>query len=187
MLNKFKVGDLIKGIHPSKYTYTNDRMALARVKRVNHAYNTMVIEVLQHSNNGCITHFTVENNTEFFELVPPSEHRIEILVEGNKVIAKNLISGKVGIAKCSPEDTFDFLTGATLALERLMEKESLYTGKVVCVEEHKPGKCTTKGRIYEIVNGEFVFDDGTKSIGTKIKSVDDLNERAISKFIEIVE
>lgn len=187
MLNSFKVGDLIKGIHPTKYTYTNDKMTLARVTRVNHAYKTMTIEVLQHSNNGCITHFTVENNTKFFKLAPPSEYRIEIFTEGNRVIAKNPISGKAGIAKCSPEDTFDFLTGAKLALERLMEEESLYTGKVVCVEEHKPGKCTTKGRIYEIVNGEFVFDDGTKRIGLKITSVDDLNERAISKFIEIVE
>jgi hypothetical protein len=48
------------------------------------------------------------------------EDGINIIVDGNKVIAKR--DGKAGIAKCSPEDEFDIFTGARLALERL-EKE----------------------------------------------------------------
>lgn len=35
----------------------------------------------------------------------------------NKVIAKR--DGKKGVARCNPTDTFDFLTGAKLAIERL--------------------------------------------------------------------
>lgn len=43
-----------------------------------------------------------------------------------KIIAKNELTGKVGIARCNPEDEFNFATGAQLALERLFktEKES---------------------------------------------------------------
>lgn len=36
---------------------------------------------------------------------------------GNKVIAER--DGKKGVARCNPTDTFDFLTGAKLAIERL--------------------------------------------------------------------
>ena len=35
----------------------------------------------------------------------------------NKVIAEH--DGKKGVARCNPTDTFDFLTGAKLAIERL--------------------------------------------------------------------
>ena len=35
----------------------------------------------------------------------------------NKVIAER--DGKKGVARCNPTDTFDFLTGAKLAIERL--------------------------------------------------------------------
>lgn len=45
---------------------------------------------------------------------------ITILVKGNKIIAKR--DGRVGIARCSPEDEFDIFTGARLAIDRL-EKE----------------------------------------------------------------
>ena len=50
---------------------------------------------------------------------------ITILVRGNKVIAKK--DGKVGIAKCSPEDEFDIFTGARLAIDRLEEKCKPYS------------------------------------------------------------
>lgn len=36
-----------------------------------------------------------------------------------KVIAKDLGSGKTGVAKCNPTDTFDFYTGAKMAFARL--------------------------------------------------------------------
>ena len=49
-----------------------------------------------------------------------AENKIEIIVNGSKVIAKK--DGKVGVAKCSPEDEYDIFVGAKLALERLEEK-----------------------------------------------------------------
>lgn len=49
-----------------------------------------------------------------------------ICVDDNKVIAK-LLDGKrtvaTGIAKCSPSDTFNFLVGAQLAMQRCIAKQ----------------------------------------------------------------
>lgn len=51
---------------------------------------------------------------------------IVIYRKGNEVIALDKQTGKKAIAKCSPEDTFDFNIGAKLAFDRLMNgnKES---------------------------------------------------------------
>lgn len=48
---------------------------------------------------------------------------IHIHQSGNMVIAHESQTGREGIAKCSPEDKFDFYTGAKLALARLYGDE----------------------------------------------------------------
>lgn len=53
---------------------------------------------------------------EMFEPIQPEE--ISITRHGDKVVAK--YGKKVGVAKCSPDDTFDFAVGAKLAFSRLM-------------------------------------------------------------------
>lgn len=53
---------------------------------------------------------------EMFEPIQPEE--ITITRHGDKVVAK--FGNKVGVAKCSPDDTFDFAVGAKLAFSRLM-------------------------------------------------------------------
>ena len=53
-----------------------------------------------------------------FEVV--NEQCIVIYSKGNEVIALNKETGKKGVAKCSPEDEFDFMVGAKLAFERLV-------------------------------------------------------------------
>lgn len=52
---------------------------------------------------------------------------IVIYRKDNKVIALDKKTGKKAIAKCSPEDAFDFNIGAKLAFDRLMNgnKESI--------------------------------------------------------------
>ena len=45
-----------------------------------------------------------------------------IFRRGRNVIAKNVVTGDEGIAKCSPNDEFCFKTGASIALARLMAK-----------------------------------------------------------------
>lgn len=48
------------------------------------------------------------------------DESIVIYRKDNKVIALDKLTGKKGIARCCPEDTFNFETGAKLAFERLM-------------------------------------------------------------------
>ena len=52
------------------------------------------------------------------ELVPVNEC-IVIYRKDNKVIALDKTTGNKGVAKCSPDDEFNFETGAKLAFERL--------------------------------------------------------------------
>lgn len=47
---------------------------------------------------------------------------IVIFKRGRNVIAKDIATGSEGIAKCSPTDEFNFHTGASIALARLMAK-----------------------------------------------------------------
>ena len=49
---------------------------------------------------------------------------VTIAVSKNKVIA--YCDGKLGVARCHPDDDFDFFVGAKLALERLEEAEKPY-------------------------------------------------------------
>lgn len=60
------------------------------------------------------------------------EHLIseEITIKryGNKVVAK--WGKRVGVAKCNPEDKFDFATGALLAFDRLFKSENV-TRKII--------------------------------------------------------
>lgn len=79
------------------------------------------------------------------------------LYDGNKVI-------KTATAKCSPDDTFNFETGATIAFDRLFEKHEKeepkhFNGKVVCVNEHHAG--FTIGKIYEFIDGQCLDDQKT--------------------------
>lgn len=70
-----------------------------------------------------------------------------------------------GKADCSPEDEFDFAIGGNIALERVAEKieehnakKKLVNGKYVWIGENDAG--LTKGKIYNIINGFFIDDDG---------------------------
>lgn len=56
---------------------------------------------------------------EMFESTQP----IVIYHKGGKVIALDKNTGKKGVAKCSPDDKFDFYVGAKLAFDRLMEPD----------------------------------------------------------------
>ena len=61
---------------------------------------------------------------------PTTSDRIVVYIDKkdpSKVIAKDVSTGKTGVAKCSPEDTFDFYTGAKLAMERLLGVEKMET------------------------------------------------------------
>lgn len=127
-------------------------------------------------------------------LEPAKPEKIIIYRDGQKMIAKNTATGKTGVARCNPTDTFNFITGAILALTRLTgiepkivsaepEKPKYFTGKIVCVES--PNVWFTKGKIYNVNNGIFKDDEGDEH--KHFKSVDDLNRQYMSQFIELME
>ena len=118
---------------------------------------------------------------------------VVIYTNGNKVIALDKLTGKTGVAICSPEDEFDFFTGADLAFERLRGRAKpakergpkYYNGEIVCV---KTGAYNlTVGKIYKVKNGKF-FDDYGRVHGDVYPYVSfkDLNSQHHSDFIEVV-
>lgn len=67
------------------------------------------------------------------------------------------------------------------------EEVSYFNGKVVCIESNND--FLTKGKIYEFKDGKSVDDvgDALPFAPTPINSVDELNRRMMSHFIEVVE
>ena len=59
------------------------------------------------------------SGSAFADSLKPVEECIVIYRKYNDVIALDKSTGRKGIAKCSPEDKFDFGIGAKLAFERL--------------------------------------------------------------------
>lgn len=77
---------------------------------------------------------------EMFEPIQPEE--ITITRYGDKVVAK--YGKKVGVAKCSPDDTFDFAVGAKLAFSRLM-------GELEDKPEPKPEQKFKEGEFVKVI------------------------------------
>lgn len=63
----------------------------------------------------------------------------------------------------------------------IVRDEEMLSGKFVCVREFLPGRYTTKGKIYEIKDGEMFYDSGRK-VAEVFKSIEDLNNKMASKF-----
>ena len=120
--------------------------------------------------------------------ISTSSDKITIYTEDRKVIAVDKASGKTGVARCHPDDEFDFYLGAEIALERLKEqckKPELYSGEIVCIKATGCG--LTTGKIYTVKDGKFVDDDG--DVHGRIypyTSFQDLADQHWSEFLEIV-
>lgn len=90
-----------------------------------------------------------------FKDVEPVEKCVEIYQSGNKIIAKNKITGKQAIARCNTkEDTFDFMIGANLALERLGKMETeIQVGDIVKIIDTKKMYTTSTDLVRDLANG----------------------------------
>lgn len=114
-----------------------------------------------------------------------TQQKIIITTDGKTTTARLYNSKtleKETVAKCHPDDEFDFKKGADYAFKRLFN--TYYTGKVVCSKAWS-GPWTV-GKIYPVVDG-IIHNDNGQAID-EIKSVDDLNREFLSvKFIELVE
>jgi hypothetical protein len=137
---------------------------------------------------------------EIVEVIPNIKDELHITVNGRKTIGVYKHDGKTdkAVAKCSPEDTFDFATGVKLVCERLsvLPTESTpvrvnvpqyFTGRVICVQTDYD--FWTKGKIYEVNNGEIRDNDGDLNCWMTLEML----ERGIGskdtpvKFINLVE
>jgi hypothetical protein len=112
-----------------------------------------------HDFEGCNTHLKRYHGwyVDYSHIVLEKSEKIVIYRKGNEVIAKDVNTGKIGVAKCDPRDEFDFKVGAKLALDRLTNN---VTFKMLCVVDcwkHKIGK------VYEAINGIYNYGDGSTS------------------------
>ena len=119
---KFKVGDRVRVLDGSKISdYT--------------AYWNNFLMPTWVGKEARITHRTIINGKPAYVLEgtgfkwderglePLKNDCIVIYRKGQEVIALDKVTGKKAVAKCSPEDTFDFNIGSKLAFERLLGVE----------------------------------------------------------------
>lgn len=157
-MSKFKVGDKVRIVGYSRSANLKKKCygTTGVITKV-HAYYTYPYEIDSTGDwRWCDA-----------ELEPVTDQKIVITRKGNSVIAKLYDDNNVksAEAKCSPEDKFDFMVGAELALTRLnckscreAIKPKYYSGKVVCVESGD--SWFTVGKVYEFINGRVRDDDG---------------------------
>lgn len=131
---KFKVGDKVKVVR--NYVNRNERDAIIGMVGVIKRIDTCVTKLpyaveLREENteyNNCSGHCRKKIDywccDEMLELVRrKSNECIVIYRKDSDVIALDKRTGKKAVAKCSPDDEFDFNIGAKLAFERLTEKK----------------------------------------------------------------
>jgi hypothetical protein len=124
---------------------------------------------------------TYDNFSDFRKrnpTIPVDEYKetdsIYVYQKGNEVIA-TLKSGKQTVktakARCNPSDTFDFETGAKLAVSRLLgiPVDSKEVEKAVKTDGNFKARCIatkdfglTVGKVYEFINGFSKWNDGEK-------------------------
>lgn len=119
---KYKVGDKVRIRKDLKVgeIYGGCRFASGMQKLVG---KIACIEVVSKGNE-C---YRIDSNhflwtDEMFEEVWKMNKHVVIYVDGNKVVAR--CGNKEGVARCHPDDDFDFYIGAKLALERLEEADT---------------------------------------------------------------
>ena len=100
-----------------------------------------VVEIKYISRTGkCAVYDSKDDRDWFFEEgdLEPVNETIVIYRKGQEVIALDKSTGKKAIARCCPEDTFDFETGAKLAFERLTA-EPVFKPKIVKQNSYEVG------------------------------------------------
>ncbi len=126
-MGKFKVGDKVRVLDGSKIKdYTGGWYDSLKPYT---GLNSTVVDVMDFADGRVGYKLYDTGNLAFDERSLKRDERETIVIyrKDNKVIALDKKTGKKAIAKCSPEDTFDFNIGAKLAFYRLMNgnKESI--------------------------------------------------------------
>lgn len=127
-MSKFKVGDKVRILDGSKIKNYAGGWTTKMGRYVGEVYK--VANVVHDSSGSSMYKYKLEGVCYVWDerwLERCGNETIVIYRKDNEVIALDKGTGKKAIAKCSPEDTFDFNIGAKLAFERLMnsDKESI--------------------------------------------------------------
>ena len=118
---KFKVGDKVRILDGSKIVSYTGTWSYSMHKYVGRIATIAEIEPFC---DGRTSYSMKEFGYCWDERgLEPAEEVKNVVIwrTGNRVYAKDSITKEQAVARCNPEDTFDFLTGAKLALERLCE------------------------------------------------------------------
>lgn len=128
---KYKVGEKVRVLDGSEAPY----YTAGWINPMNRYVGKTLVVMRQESIHESPTYKLVDGGGWSYDekylapadsIAPTTSDRIVIYIDKkdpSKVIAKDVSTGKTGVAKCSPEDTFDFYTGAKLAMERLLGAE----------------------------------------------------------------
>ena len=168
MNKKFKVGDKVQAI---RWGFGYDTGMVGYVLSVNLSGEFIDIEdVLTHKIiRGCCS-----DNYERCEMPKIKIYQDEF--SPKTIIAENCRTGEKAVAHCSPDDDFNFYTGARLALERLEKKDKEpegWSGKMVCVDSGS-SKFFTAGKVYSVKNGLLYDDTKTLYVNKVFTSTNDI-------------
>lgn len=161
MVDKLRVGDIIEETK-SCYDYLpSGRITKAKVISVRELSSVcglrgnIRIRILEHADKKNIGE-KLDVNPRYFDLVKRKNSAIVIYQKGNEVIALDKFTGRKATAKCSPEDEFNFSTGAKIAFNRLIKPELLNTTICITMSDNC---CFTVGKIYEVRDGRIRSND----------------------------
>lgn len=149
----FKVGDIVRGIHPAMYNITNTKMMRGKIKEV-YSPTNFSVEILEHENSCHIGRTFDGLNSRFFELATDTPEKI-VITQGDKTVwaklQKDGVLVKESVAKCHPDDEFDFLKGAAIAIERLRDQPEVKRYAKVGEWVRVTGKDGHSAKVDEIV------------------------------------
>lgn len=158
MENKFKVGDKVR-VLCDKDSIVSKKVDTGKVGKI--------VGVHSISEYKYVLDIDERFSWRDSELEFVTNNQIVIRTDGYHITTATLYEDgepvKIAQANCSPEDTFDFMVGANLAMTRLVEatkKPKYYNGKVVCVKTDYD--LFTVGKVYEVKDGIIRRNDGTK-------------------------
>lgn len=168
MESRFKVGDRVEAIR-SGCNYKEGMVGYVTYISDDGRYIHVVDVDTGKNINGCHeANFRLNETPRISIYLDPTDCR--------KMIAVDHKSKAKAFARCSPDDEFDFYTGAKLALERLEKKEKMFkgwNGKMVCVDAGT-SRFFTAGKVYSVKNGLLLDDDGHFYCRQEFTSPDDV-------------
>lgn len=106
----------------------------------------------------------------------PREQKIVVMQDKNRVTATLYKDGKkvaAGVAKCSPEDIFDFKTGARIAFDRLMVKNPSMNREEIYNETKKILSAADDSKRVVALSTWTMFELGKMAVQVNRENIDD--------------